>query len=157
MPPTPSRRTVLSAIGSSLILPTAGCLGDAETGSAPTEPTPTDASDRATTETTTTRTTVPPTVVSDTDAKERALAAEEAYLTEQLRSASCLSNWGTYPTTASKRATVADRTADGVRVEVVHPYSYSTDRSEADGASRAVYVVTADDAERVSGDTVSPC
>lgn len=157
MPSSRTRRSVLALLGSGFGLGTAGCFGDSRTDPAAAESTHSKTADDATTETTATRTTVPPAVVSDADAKERALAAEEAYLTERLRSASCLSNWGTYPTTASKRATVADRTADGVRVEVVHPYSYSTDRTEADGASRAVYAVTADDAERVSGDAVSPC
>jgi hypothetical protein len=103
------------------------------------------------------RTTVPDAAISDDDAKERALAAEKEYLTEQLQSAPCLNNWGTYPTTARKRATVAGRTSEGVRIEVFHPYSYSTDRVEADGASRADYLVTADEAQRIDGDAVSPC
>ena len=95
--------------------------------------------------------------VSDAEAKKRALAAEKEYLADRLRNASCLQNWGTTPTTSNERATVTGRTADGVRVEVHHPYSYSTDATEADFASSARYVVTADAVRRVDGDSVSPC
>ncbi|MFC4449984.1 hypothetical protein [Halorussus aquaticus] len=188
MPSTHSRRTLLRSCGLALVLGTAGCLGGLQTGDPPGDH---DASEDAATrpggstargttasngstanDTATPRTTaatISPGTVSDEAATERALAAEEAFLTERLGNASCLDDWGTYPTTAQKRATVVERTADGVRVEVSHPFSYSTEQTEtegdsrtvslvtADGASRAVYLVTADDARRVSGDTISPC
>ncbi|NEU56906.1 hypothetical protein [Halorussus sp. MSC15.2] len=177
MPSTHSRRTLLRSCGLALGTGTAGCLGGFQNGDPSSDPdAPGDdatrknestarsttasngstANDTATPRTTA-EATLSPDVVSDEAAKERALAAEEAFLTERLGNASCLDNWGTYPTTAHKRATVVERTADGVRVEVSHPFSYSTRRTEADGASRAVYLVTADDARRVSGDTISPC
>ncbi|WP_192498371.1 hypothetical protein [Halorussus halophilus] len=44
-----------------------------------------------------------------------------------------------------------------VRVEVQYPYSYSTGDIHADAASNATYLVSVDGAERVSGDSVSPC
>ena len=93
--------------------------------------------------------------VSDEAARERALDAEETYLRERLRNVSCLEDWGTTPTTASREATVTDRTGDGVHVQVTHPYWYSTDQTEADGASEALYVVTDGSAERVRGESLS--
>jgi hypothetical protein len=107
--------------------------------------------------------------VSETDAKERALQAEESYLTARLSNASCLENWGTSPTVTNEEATVVNRTQDGVLVAVKHPFSYTTvsttddpdstltARSYADGASRARYLVTEEDARRVSGDEIRPC
>ena len=159
MPSAYTRRTLLSLCATGFGLGTAGCLG----GSAPIETT-TGTVDTAgangtatSTHPTPDETTIPASVVPDAEAKERALAAEKEYLVGQLEDAPCLDGWGTYPTTASKRATVTDRTPEGVRVEVVHPYSYSTDSTEADGASRGEYLVTADEARRVDGDTVAPC
>jgi hypothetical protein len=108
--------------------------------------------------TTSERTTIPASELSDSEARERALAAEEQFLTERLRNAPCLTDWGTSPTTASKRARVTERTAEGVSVDVTHPYWYSTERTEADVASNAVYLVTADSVRRVRGERVSvPC
>lgn len=108
--------------------------------------------------------------VSDTDAKERALQAEESYLTAHLSNASCLENWGTSPTVTNEEATVVNRTQDGVLVAVKHPFSYTkvlastgdsdstrSARSYADGASRARYLVTEEAVRRVSGDEVQPC
>lgn len=95
--------------------------------------------------------------VSDEAAKERALSAEKTYLTRQLQDAPCPENWGTRPTTASRRATVVNRTTEGVYVEVTHPYSYSTGSEEADGATEATYLVTDDGIERERGDHVYPC
>jgi hypothetical protein len=130
MSSTHTRRGLLRFFGAALGLGTAGCL-DRRTSATPS--------------------------VSDEEAKERALAAEEAFLAGRLRNASCLTNWGTYPTTMSESATVVNRTADGVFVEVVHPYSYSTENVSADGGSNALYVVTADGTRRVRGDDVAPC
>ena len=155
MSSTYSRRTVLSYCTAVFGLGTAGCLGDLSGDADAT--TTRNATTGPTQSTTLDRTTVPAAAISDDDAKERALVAEKEYLVGQLKDAPCLDNWGTYPTTASKRATVADRTPEGVRVKVVHPYSYSTDRSEVDGASRADYLVTTDEERRADGDTVSPC
>ncbi|WP_430506481.1 hypothetical protein [Haloparvum sp. PAK95] len=98
--------------------------------------------------------TLAPSIVTDEEAKERALNAEEKYLKDHLSNATCLNDWGTTPTTASKQATVTKRTAEKVFVEVTHPYWFSTNRSEADSSSEAVYTVTADTAERKSGDNI---
>ncbi|WP_227356786.1 hypothetical protein [Haladaptatus salinisoli] len=56
-----------------------------------------------------------------------------------------------------ERATVTERTAEGVSVEVTHPYSYSTEKTAADGGSNALYVVTPERSRRVRGDSVTPC
>lgn len=111
----------------------------------------------STAETTGTGTPVPRSALSDESATERALAAEESYLTTQLRRASCLEDWGTSPTVVNEAATVTDRRADGVYVEVRHPYWYSTANAEADGGSEARYRVGPNVAERVDGDRLSPC
>jgi hypothetical protein len=158
MPSAYSRRTVLSLCAAGFGLGT-GCLGNSTEGSNFAETTAMATDDDTTTGThpTPNETALPASVVSDDEAKERALAAEKEYLAGQLRSAPCLDDWGTYPTTASKEATVTERTTDGVRAEVVHPYSYSTDRTEADGASSAEYLVTDHETTRVDGDVVTPC
>ncbi|WP_435179390.1 hypothetical protein [Halorussus sp. AFM4] len=161
MPSTYSRRTVLACCATGLGVGAAGCLGslpaDPTDDSGPATATEVASGGTGPNATTADPTPIPAGVVSDAEAKKRALAAEERYLKDRLREASCLQNWGTTPTTSSERATVTDRTADGVRVEVHHPYSYSTDRTEADLASTARYVVTADAVRRVDGDEVSPC
>jgi hypothetical protein len=56
-----------------------------------------------------------------------------------------------------ERATVTERTAEGVHVEVTHPYSYSTEDTAADGGSNALYVITSERFERVCGATMTPC
>lgn len=110
-----------------------------------------------TTTATTAQSTVGSSAVSDSDAKERALSAEETYLSTQLSNPSCIEDWGTTPTTMDKEATVVNRTAEGVVVDVLHPYSYSTNSSEADLGSNARYLVTENNATRVSGDNIAPC
>ena len=160
MPSTYSRRDVLRVCGVAFGLGTAGCIGDSsnENSSGGTTVTTTDSTTTHSPSTTSKRTTIAASTVSDKQAKERALTAEEAFLTKQLQNASCLTDWGTTPTTVSKRATVTKRTADGVYVEVTHPYWYSTEQSEADAGSNALYVVTVDGTERVRGENVSaPC
>lgn len=107
------------------------------------------------------------TELSEAEAKEQALHAEETYLERQLSNASCLDDWGTTSTTARKSATVTDQTAEGVRVEVVHPYWFTETRTEEgsnksykshmDGGSHAQYLVAPEDIERLSGDPLSPC
>ncbi|PSP90219.1 hypothetical protein BRC90_01895 [Halobacteriales archaeon QS_4_69_34] len=97
--------------------------------------------------------------VSKDEAKERSLAAEAEYLTRQFQNATCLSAWD-FGGTVKKRATVTNRTADGVYVEVTHPYTYSKEfgRTDmvADVGTNALYVVTAESSRRVRGDNVSP-
>lgn len=127
MPSTCPRRSVLRASVVALSLGIAGCTSDSTANP----------------------------VVSNETAKERALAAEESYLTERLQNVSCLADWGTTSTTVSKRATVTNRTSAGVYVEVTHPYWYSTEQTDADGGTNARYVVTAESVERERGDSVS--
>lgn len=93
--------------------------------------------------------------VSDSIAKGRALDAEGSYVTERLQNQSCLENWGTTATTGSKQATVTKRASDGVYVEVTYPYWYTKEQTEADYATESLYVVTDENTERRSGDSVS--
>ncbi|WP_123535819.1 hypothetical protein [Halosimplex salinum] len=95
--------------------------------------------------------------VSDENATERALATEEAFVSERLSNATCVDEWGTDPTVIDREAVVTDRSADALSVNVTQPYWYGTARDEADGASRARYRVTANATERVGGDELSPC
>jgi len=93
--------------------------------------------------------------ISNTTAKERALAAEEDFLTEHLERRTCLEDWGTSGSTGSEEARVTNRSADGVTVKVKHPYSYTGNSQEADRMSEAVYLVTEEETERVRGDAFS--
>jgi hypothetical protein len=97
--------------------------------------------------------------IPNESAKERALDAEEAYLKAQFRNASCVESWGTYATAGIDRnATIINRTADGVYVEVTHPYWYGTDdNTEVDDGSTALYLVKHETVHRIRGDDVSPC
>lgn len=136
MPSTPTRRRLLRDSAAAVSLGIAGCTSGytADSGQ------PADSS------------------VSNATATERALDAEQSYLTERLQDASCLADWGTTPTTVSERATVTNRTSSGVYVEVTHPYWYSTEGMDADGGTNAVYLVTEERTERERGETVSiPC
>lgn len=153
MPARPPRRRFLGRSGIVLATLLAGCSGpDVSTESG----TSTDSTENET---------ISSTEFSDSAAKERALAAEAEYLEEQLAGATCLDDWGTTATVVSKEATVTERTEDGVRVDVLHPYWYTKTVSEqgtsiqehADGGSRATYRVTTEDAERMDGDDVAPC
>lgn len=100
-------------------------------------------------------------VLSVPVAEGRALSAEEAYVADQLEDASCLGDWGANEGAATKDATVTNWTAQGVHVTVSMPYAYTTESEEgtihADAVSEAVYLVTALDARRLSGDTIAPC
>jgi len=104
-----------------------------------------------------TETEILPPTISDEKAKKRALDAEEEYVFEHLQNAPCLTSWGTAGTPARKAATVIKRTTEGVRVEVTHPYWFSTNDMEVDATSRAVYLVSPDSVQRVSGDEIDPC
>lgn len=96
--------------------------------------------------------------VMDEEAKERALDAERAHITEQLENASCVESWGLENYGGiEESATVTDRSDDGVSVRVTHPYWYGTSTVESDGGSNASYLVTADTVRRVDGTVVSPC
>lgn len=90
--------------------------------------------------------------VSDANAIERALAAEEQYVSEQLSSAECVTEWGTDPTVEAREATVTNRSADGPAVSVTQPYWYGTTDTEADGASAARYLVSENATARGDGD-----
>lgn len=163
MPSISPRRDVLHLCAVAFGLGTAGCLGDSPNENGFHETTTRDSTTPQSTathtqSTTFERATIATAEISDTDAKERALTAEEEYLTEQLQNASCLTDWGTSPTTMGERATITKRSADGVYVEVVHPYSYSTEQTAADGGSTALYRVTATSIDRMRGEGFSiPC
>lgn len=154
MRPRHSRLTLLCLV-CVVGLGVAGCFG--------TAPDPDDSSERPLMESpeeepsATEPTPIPGTVLSSENATARALAAEESYLTDRLRNASCLSDWGTEPTVVNSEATVVNRTADGVTVDVTHPYWYSTAADEVDASSNARYVVGPERTDRISGDVVAPC
>lgn len=96
--------------------------------------------------------------VSNDAAKEQALDAEEAYITEQFEDAPCVESWSlTSFVGIEEEASVLNRTADGVYVDVTHPLSYATDEEEADVKTEATYLVTPDAVRRVSGTNASPC
>jgi hypothetical protein len=148
-----TRRALLSLCGTGLCLG-AGCLdgrlSESDSDDAANESTRTN-------DTTPERQTVSPADVSNAAARDRALAAEEEFLRAELENASCLNGWGTTPSTASESAEVVERSADGVTVSVTHPYWFSTDDVEADGASNAFHVVTKDGTQRASGTEIDPC
>lgn len=76
----------------------------------------------------------------------------------QLENASCVESLGLESYTGVEtEATIVNRTEDGVRVDVIHSYWYSTADEEADSAAEATYFVTADDAQRVNGNTIITC
>lgn len=92
------------------------------------------------------------------EAKERALAAEEAHITSQLENASCVKSWGlTSYAGVEKEAAVTNQTAEGVYIQITHPYWYSTEQDEADVGSNALYLVTPEEVQRLDGTHVSPC
>lgn len=92
------------------------------------------------------------------ETKSRVLAAEEAYITDQLENASCVEEWGLTDYGGwGKGATVISQSADGVYVKVRHPYWYGTGELESDGGSEATYLVTDDETQRLSGTNVTPC
>lgn len=88
---------------------------------------------------------------------ERALDAESTHLSNGFENASCVESWGTSSPIVEEESSVINRTGDRAYVEVSHPYFYGTDSDEVDGASEAVYRVTAENETRVSGDRVVPC
>jgi hypothetical protein len=96
--------------------------------------------------------------ISKGEAEARALAAEESYVTDRLIDAACVTDWELASYAGfEKRATVADRGAEGVEVSVSQPYTYSTERETADTGSKARYLVASDSTQRVGGDDVSLC
>jgi len=95
-------------------------------------------------------------------AQQRALAAEESYLTDRLSDASCLTDWGVHEGAGPERsASVTGVALGGLRVSVTVPYAYSmpyeNETLYADAGSNAAYVVTLTGATRVEGPDVSPC
>jgi hypothetical protein len=92
-----------------------------------------------------------------TEAKERALSAEESYLSAQLEDQDCLESWGTNPSTAVKTAALTGLSTDGVVLKLSHSYWYSTDSVHADLRSSARYLVNTTDETRLSGDEIDPC
>ncbi|PSQ27184.1 hypothetical protein BRD03_07925 [Halobacteriales archaeon QS_9_68_17] len=147
-----TRRALLSLRGTGLCLGS-GCLD----GRLPASDSDDAANESTRTNATAERPTLSPADVSDAAARDRALAAEEEFLEAELGNASCLNDWGTTPSTASESAEVVERSAEGVTVSVTHPYWFSTDDAEADGASNAFHVVTGDETRRASGTEIDPC
>ncbi len=85
-------------------------------------------------------------VVTNQSAKNTALTQEEAYLETTLENASCLTAWDTSEVTSKKRASVISYSLDGHVVKVSHPYSYSTNQTDADSSSKATYLVSGNEA-----------
>ena len=96
--------------------------------------------------------------LSDENAREMALEAEKSHLESELRDAECLHSWGTDGSVTPKEADAVCRSADGIHVDVVHPYWTSREEDDVlDAASDARYVVNEEETERVGGDAISPC
>ncbi|WP_459192551.1 hypothetical protein [Halosimplex sp. J119] len=89
----------------------------------------------------------------DDTAKQRALGAERAFLSDSLPSKSCVDDWGFSAPVVSKTAVIRNRTGDTVEVAVRHPFWYSSGNGHGDTYSTAIYFVTAEatDRERRSG------
>lgn len=138
MGPHPSRRALIRTAGACLVLGSSGCVADDLTG--------------GTTET------IAESRLSDEAAEEAALAAEKQYLETQLGAADCLNSWGTSGSTVQERAAAGRRTASGVYVDVTSGYWISRQEDDVgDTGSEARYLITPEEAERVEGDSVSPC
>ena len=149
----------------------AGCTTTTEQSTTTIEPTTTTqitltAAQTTTTPTPTTTTTItpPPTIspskISDREAGSRALRAEKTYLVTHLQNTSCLDSWGTGAYLAAPNATVEDRNATGVFVDVIHPYSFTVDDGAADGWTEATYFVTETNTTRLTGHNITdttPC
>lgn len=96
--------------------------------------------------------------MSNANAKERALTAEERYLRTRLEDATCVETWSlTSFVGLEQSATVTSRTSESVTVEVSHPYSFSSAERDADVGTEARYLVTPTETKRVDGTEVSPC
>lgn len=163
MPSPISRRDILCLCGVTFGLGTAGCLEDSPSGNGfettvSNTTTQVESTTTHTPVTTSDRTTIALIDVSDEEAIERALAAEEEFLAEHFRNASCLTDWGVTPRSAASQTKVTKRTAEGVYVAATVEWYTTTEEVDDDGLSKAVYVVTADSIERVQGDSPwSPC
>lgn len=94
-------------------------------------------------------------------AEQRALSAEEAYVTAQLENASCLDDSGVDEGAVTKQAAVTGPAVGGFRVRVTMPYAHRVETEEgplfADSGSEVVYAVTPVSTRRISGDTIAPC
>ncbi|WP_336024815.1 hypothetical protein [Halobellus salinisoli] len=96
--------------------------------------------------------------ITTNEAKERALAAEEAHVIDQFENASCVEDWGLESYTGVEReAAVINQTSAGVYVDVSQPFWYSTAETEADVGSEAKYLVSENETRRLDGTEVSPC
>ena len=154
----PSRRRFVQLSSTSALALLGGCA---------TRSTPSNRTANTTAQETSTEQTIAQADLSDAEAKEQALQAEQEHLKRQLSSAGCLDRWGTGSSTARESASVTTRTTEGVRVEVTHPYSYTEIWTEAGsnksnqvishGGSHAKYLVTPEMTKRLSGDTLSLC
>lgn len=156
MPPNALRRDFLRLSGATAILGIAGCIGDSAggTGSSDTPEVTTTEARSSTSEQPTTSTLE----ISEKEAEERALSAEEEYITNRFENASCVNEWGLNSYTGfEKDAKVTNRTTDGFEVAVSHPYWWSNNQTDADGGSKSRYLITAETTKRISGDEVSPC
>lgn len=147
-----------------LLVLSAGCV---TVGSGPSTPTGTtgdsasvsDASDVSPATDAPGETPLPQSVLGNGTARTRALDAEEDYVTRRLRNADCVDSWGVYDAGGSrpKEATVLDRRAEGVVVNVTHPFWWGNERVDDDDFSKAAYRITTGDTHRISGRTIDPC
>lgn len=152
-----SRRKALQTVCGFASLALAGCT-DRTTPAETSTPTPASSS---TPTVSLTGTAAPETTTVDRNserAEDRALSAEEAYITEQLENASCIEEWGLTDYVGwGKGATVINQSTNGVYVNVSHPFWYSTSEEEADVGTKATYRIAGDEVQRLSGTRVSPC
>ncbi|MFK8214370.1 hypothetical protein [Haloferax volcanii] len=94
--------------------------------------------------------------VLDSEARRRAIAAEETRLGAELAASECINTYGTSTTVSDESASVVGRGLNGWTVRVSHPYWYNTNRSHADGSSESVHVVGPDSVRYAGGEPVGP-
>jgi hypothetical protein len=88
--------------------------------------------------------------VDNGEATERALNAENAYVSARLENASCIDDWSFTQYFAEQNATVLNRTERGVVVEVTRPFSWTDDGLVTDAVSNPRYLVNETETVRLS-------
>jgi len=94
--------------------------------------------------------------VLDSEARRRAIAAEETRLGAELAASECVTASGTSTTLSDESASVVGRGLNGWTVHVSHPYWYNTNRSHGDASSDSVYAVGPESVRYVGGESVGP-
>lgn len=96
----------------------------------------------------------PPDSLDGTAAKEAALDYEAAYVHNQLRNEMGVRDFEVPGGPSSQRATIVNKTSQGMYVEIQVPYYYSKGQAEVDGVSKATYLVNTSEIRRVRGTNI---